>query len=134
MTVTSPHNPEKCFLVIIITSKIKQQQWATPTKLITFSSCKLKRSHTTISALTTYRHPPPQSQQQIGVPSSGPVDRYYFRSLYFREPNGILFEIATDGPGFAVVEPMAEIGRRLALPPFLEARRTEIEAGLKPID
>ncbi len=72
--------------------------------------------------------------QQIGVPSSGPVDRYYFRSLYFREPNGILFEIATDGPGFAVDEPMAEIGKRLALPPFLEGRRAEIEAGLKPID
>lgn len=72
--------------------------------------------------------------RQIGVPSSGPVDRYYFRSLYFREPNGILFEIATDGPGFAVDEPLAEIGKRLALPPFLEPRRAEIEAGLKPID
>ncbi len=71
---------------------------------------------------------------QIGVPSSGPVDRYYFRSLYFREPNGILFEIATDGPGFAVDEPLEVIGQRLALPPFLEARRAQIEAGLKPID
>ncbi|MHB2165370.1 ring-cleaving dioxygenase [Alsobacter sp. R-9] len=72
--------------------------------------------------------------KQIGVPSSGPVDRYYFRSLYFREPNGILFELATDGPGFDVDEPMADLGRRLALPPFLEGRRTAIEAGLKPID
>jgi glyoxalase family protein len=69
----------------------------------------------------------------LGVPSSGPVDRYYFRSLYFREPNGILFELATDGPGFAVDEPMETLGERLALPPFLEPRRAEIEAGLKPL-
>ncbi|HTO03342.1 MAG TPA: ring-cleaving dioxygenase [Opitutus sp.] len=67
------------------------------------------------------------------MPSSGPVDRYYFKSLYFREPNGILFEIATDEPGFAVDEPMETLGERLALPPFLEGRRQEIEAGLKPL-
>ncbi|KAA2237125.1 ring-cleaving dioxygenase [Salinarimonas soli] len=67
------------------------------------------------------------------MPSSGPVDRYYFQSLYFREPNGILFEIATDGPGFATDEPLDRLGERLALPPFLEARRAAIEAGLKPI-
>jgi glyoxalase family protein len=71
--------------------------------------------------------------KEAGVPSSGPVDRYYFRSLYFREPGGILFEIATDGPGFAVDEPMETLGERLALPPFLEERRKEIEAGLKPL-
>ncbi|HVU32536.1 MAG TPA: ring-cleaving dioxygenase [Opitutaceae bacterium] len=71
--------------------------------------------------------------EQIGVPSSGPVNRHYFRSLYFREPNGILFEIATDEPGFATDEPMESLGERLALPPFLEARRAEIEAGLKPL-
>lgn len=71
--------------------------------------------------------------QQAGMPSSGPVDRYYFRSLYFREPGGILFEIATDGPGFAVDEPMETLGERLALPPFLEGRRKAIEAGLKPL-
>jgi glyoxalase family protein len=71
--------------------------------------------------------------QQLGVPSSGPVDRYYFQSLYFREPNGILFELATDEPGFAVDEPIEALGERLALPPFLEARRKEIEAGLKPL-
>ncbi len=71
--------------------------------------------------------------KQRRVPSSGPVDRYYFRSLYFREPNGILFEIATDGPGFATDEPMERLGERLALPPFLEPRRAEIEAGLKPL-
>lgn len=68
-----------------------------------------------------------------GLPTSGPVDRYYFRSLYFREPNGILFEIATDGPGFTADEPLAQLGERLALPPFLEPRRQEIEAGLKPL-
>lgn len=67
------------------------------------------------------------------VPTSGPVDRYYFRSLYFREPNGILFEIATDGPGFTADEPLETLGERLALPPFLEPRRAEIEAGLKPL-
>jgi glyoxalase family protein len=69
----------------------------------------------------------------IRLPSSGPVDRYYFRSLYFREPNGILIEIATDGPGFAVDEPMATLGESLALPPFLEGKRAAIEAGLKPL-
>jgi glyoxalase family protein len=70
---------------------------------------------------------------ELGIPNSGEIDRFYFRSLYFREPNGILFEIATDGPGFATDEPMATLGEKLALPPFLEGRRAEIEAGLKPI-
>lgn len=70
----------------------------------------------------------------MGMRSSGPVDRFYFRSLYFREPNGILFELATDGPGFTADEPLARLGERLALPPFLEGRRAEIEAGLKPLD
>jgi glyoxalase family protein len=67
------------------------------------------------------------------IPNSGKVDRFYFRSLYFREPNGILFEIASDGPGFAADEPLEKLGERLALPPFLEPRRAEIEAGLKPL-
>ncbi len=70
---------------------------------------------------------------EMRIPNSGKVDRFYFRSLYFREPNGILFEIATDGPGFATDEPMATLGEKLALPPFLESRRKEIEAGLKPL-
>ena len=74
-----------------------------------------------------------QRLNELHVPNSGEVDRFYFRSLYFREPNGILFEIATDGPGFATDEPMETLGERLALPPFLEPRRAEIEAGLKPI-
>ncbi len=71
--------------------------------------------------------------ESFGVGSSGPVDRFYFQSLYFREPNGILFEIATDEPGFTADEPLETLGEKLALPPFLEARRKEIEAGLKPL-
>jgi glyoxalase family protein len=71
---------------------------------------------------------------QFRVPSSGEVERYYFRSLYFREPGGNLFEIATDGPGFTVDEPLDSLGDRLALPPFLEPRREAIEASLKPLE
>ena len=74
-----------------------------------------------------------QRLEQLGMHSSGPVNRYYFQSLYFREPNGILFEIATDEPGFTADEPMETLGEKLALPPFLEGRRKEIEAGLKPL-
>jgi glyoxalase family protein len=70
----------------------------------------------------------------LGIRNSGKVDRFYFRSLYFREPNGILFEIASDGPGFAVDESEATLGEEIALPPFLESRRAEIVANLKPID
>ena len=74
-----------------------------------------------------------QRLNEMRIPNSGEIDRFYFRSLYFREPNGILFEIATDGPGFATDEPMEALGEKLALPPFLEPRRAQIEAGLKPI-
>ncbi|WP_159999225.1 ring-cleaving dioxygenase [Roseomonas sp. 18066] len=65
--------------------------------------------------------------------SSGPVDRYYFRSLYVREPGGILYEIATDGPGFDADEPKDRLGESLSLPPFLEPQRAAIERGLKPL-
>lgn len=68
------------------------------------------------------------------IPNSGKVDRYYFRSLYFREPAGNLFEIATDGPGFAVDEPVERLGEEIALPPFLESRRDEIVRNLKPLE
>lgn len=71
--------------------------------------------------------------RSLRIKTSGIIDRYYFRSIYFREPNGILFELATDGPGFAVDEPMTTLGERLALPPFLEQRRADIEAHLKPL-
>src|SRR4030081_2160864 len=74
-----------------------------------------------------------QRLNELGVRNSGPIDRFYFRSLYFREPNGILFEIATDGPGFATDEPMETLGEKLSLPPFLESRRAAIEAGLIPL-
>ena len=81
----------------------------------------------------TQYHAWTQRLNELGIRNSGEVDRFYFRSLYFREPNGILFEIATDGPGFATDEPIEKLGESLALPPFLEPRRAEIEAGLKPI-
>lgn len=68
---------------------------------------------------------------RVGV--SDFIDRFYFRSIYFRISNGILFEIATDGPGFAADEPLESLGEKLALPPFLEPHRAQIEAGLKPI-
>ncbi|NUQ37469.1 MAG: ring-cleaving dioxygenase [Caldilineales bacterium] len=70
---------------------------------------------------------------QMGVNTSGIIDRYYFQSIYVREPNGVLFELATDGPGFTVDEPLETLGERLALPPFLEPRRAAIEAGLRPL-
>jgi glyoxalase family protein len=70
----------------------------------------------------------------LRIPNSGKVDRYWFRSLYFREPNGILFEIASDGPGFAVDEDPATLGEKIVLAPFLEPQRAAIVANLKPID
>ncbi len=70
---------------------------------------------------------------RAGLHASGLIDRFYFQSVYFREPGGILFEIATDGPGFATDEDAAHLGERLSLPPFLEPRRVQIEAGLRPL-
>jgi glyoxalase family protein len=67
----------------------------------------------------------------LGYRNSGVVDRHYFTSAYVREPNHVLFELATDGPGFEVDGPLD--GERLSLPPFLEPRRAEIEAGLRPL-
>jgi len=72
--------------------------------------------------------------RSLRVPNSGKVDRYWFRSLYFREPNGILFELATEGPGFAVDEDEATLGEKVVLAPFLEPQREAIVAQLKPID
>ena len=60
-------------------------------------------------------------------------DRQYFKSIYFREPGGVLFEIATMAPGFPVDEPLDELGRKLKLPPWEEPNRSMIEAGLAPI-
>lgn len=69
-----------------------------------------------------------------GFRSSGIIDRYYFKSIYFRESNGILFEIATDEPGFLVDGNIDTLGEQLDLPPFLESRRAEIEKNLKLLD
>ncbi|WP_414046434.1 ring-cleaving dioxygenase [Macrococcus equi] len=67
------------------------------------------------------------------IPNSGIVDRYYFKSLYFRDVSGILFELATDGPGFTTDESLDALGKSLSLPPFLENRRAEIEQILTPL-
>jgi glyoxalase family protein len=61
------------------------------------------------------------------------IDRFYFHSIYFREPGGILFEIATEGPGFTVDEAVAHLGENLKLPPQYEEHRAEIERALPPI-
>jgi glyoxalase family protein len=74
-----------------------------------------------------------QRLTSLGLRPTPVIDRYYFRSLYFRVSPGVLFEIATDGPGFATDEDPAHLGERLALPPFLETHRARIEAGLKPL-
>jgi glyoxalase family protein len=61
------------------------------------------------------------------------IDRFYFRSIYFREPSGVLFEIATLGPGFTVDEPLESLGEKLSLPPDFEHLRDEVEPNLRPI-
>jgi glyoxalase family protein len=68
-----------------------------------------------------------------GIDVTPVMDRSYFQSIYFREPGGVLFEVATLAPGFAVDEPVEELGRGLKLPPWEEARRAEIEEALPPI-
>ena len=62
------------------------------------------------------------------------IDRFWFHSVYFREPSGVLFELATFSPGFAADEPAEHLGETLVLPPWLEPRRAEIEARLTPIE
>lgn len=68
-----------------------------------------------------------------GMHPTEQIDRQYFRSVYFREPGGVLFEIATDEPGFAIDEPVASLGTDLKLPAFLEPRRRQIESSLPPL-
>src|SRR6478736_8653008 len=71
---------------------------------------------------------------RAGVPNSGYVDRHYFHSLYFREPGGVLYELATEEPGFLVDGlDVSELGTKIILPPFLEDRRPEIERRLTPL-
>lgn len=68
-----------------------------------------------------------------GVHSTPVIDRHYFRSIYFREPSGVLYELATKGPGFTVDDPLASLGRRIILPPRFEPQRAEIEERLTPL-
>lgn len=75
-----------------------------------------------------------QQLQARGVAVTQIMDRQYFKSIYFREPGGVLFEIATDDPGFAIDEPLLELGKKLKLPPWLEPNRQQIEATLQPIE
>jgi glyoxalase family protein len=71
---------------------------------------------------------------QAGAHPTPVIDRFYFRSVYFREPSGVLFEIATIGPGFAVDEDAAHLGERLSLPPRFEPLRERLQGILKPLD
>ena len=68
-----------------------------------------------------------------GVPTTPIIDRHFFHSIYFREPGGILYEIADDAPGFAMGGPLSEMGKTVILPPWLEENRTAIEARLTPL-
>ncbi len=70
---------------------------------------------------------------EIGLYPTEVINRYYFKSVYFRTPAGILFEIATDGPGFTTDQKESQLGTVLSLPPFLESERDSIEANLEPI-
>lgn len=70
---------------------------------------------------------------EMDIEATEQVDRQYFRSVYFREPGGVLFELATDAPGFEVDEPLERLGERLMLPAPLEGRRAMIEAALPPL-
>lgn len=71
--------------------------------------------------------------ESLGVGVTPVIDRQYFHSVYFREPGGVLFEIATDGPGFAIDEPVSELGTHLKLPPMYEPKRFRIERSLPPL-
>ena len=71
---------------------------------------------------------------QAGAHPTPIIDRFYFRSIYFREPSGVLFEIATLGPGFTVDEPLESLGEKLSLPPDYEHLREQVEPVLRPIN
>jgi glyoxalase family protein len=68
-----------------------------------------------------------------GLRPTQQIDRFWFKSVYYREPGGVLFELATDGPGFDRDEDMEHLGEQLILPPWLETQRQEIESGLVPL-
>ena len=71
--------------------------------------------------------------EAIGAQPTPVIDRFWFKSVYFREPGGVLFELATDGPGFAVDEEASRLGETLVLPPWLEPQRAAIEQALPPL-
>jgi glyoxalase family protein len=71
--------------------------------------------------------------ESAGAQATPVIDRFWFKSVYFREPGGVLFELATDGPGFAVDEDAGHLGESLVLPPWLEGQRTAIEHALPPL-
>jgi glyoxalase family protein len=68
-----------------------------------------------------------------GAQPTPEIDRFYFKSIYFREPSGVLFEIATMGPGFTVDEPLEHLGEKLSLPPDYEHMRADVEPSLRPV-
>ena len=74
-----------------------------------------------------------QKISDLGFQVTPIINRFYFQSVYFRERGGVLFEIATDGPGFAVDESEDQLGNKLVLPPWLEKKREIIEKNLPPI-
>jgi len=82
-----------------------------------------------LETMTRWQH----ELSDAGVAVTEIRDRQYFKSIYFREPGGVLFEIATDSPGFEIDEPLLELGRSLQLPPWLEPSREQIAAALPPI-
>ena len=72
--------------------------------------------------------------EAAGAHATPVIDRFWFKSVYFKEPGGVLFELATDGPGFAVDEDPAHLGESLVLPPWFESSRQQIEAALPPLN
>lgn len=83
-----------------------------------------------LETMTSWQH----ELSDKGVQVTEIMDRQYFKSIYFREPGGVLFEIATDTPGFDIDEPLLELGKKLKLPPWLEPTREQIQATLKPFE
>ena len=82
---------------------------------------------------TVAEHPSGSSARRAGGVPHRLIDRHYFHSIYFREPGGVLFELADDGPGFTVDVPVEELGSKVILPPWLEPQRAQIEAELTPL-
>ena len=98
------------------------------------------KASTRSSTTTTRRTPDSESQKAwrdslltAGRNVTPVIDRWYFKSIYYREPGGVLFEIATDGPGFTVDEPPDKLGTTLSLPPWFQVRRDQLDGILPPI-